>query len=85
MNYFPNSRRDHRLSAQTGIDVDVRSYTIFILPNLTLRTWFLVSSFPVTARRGRGEALTFVQCASIVLGGLEKAYTVSCLTILALI
>ena len=42
-----NSRRNYRPSAQTGLDVDVRSYTIFVLPGLRLLRSFLVSIFPL--------------------------------------
>ena len=42
-----NSRRNHHPSVQTGLDVDVWSYTIFILSHLKLRREFLVSTFPL--------------------------------------
>ena len=42
-----SSRQNHCPSAQTGLDVDVQGYTIFILPRLKLRRALLVSSFPL--------------------------------------
>ena len=42
-----NSRQNHHPSVQTGLDVDVRSYTIFILSRLKLRREFPVSTFPL--------------------------------------
>ena len=48
-----NSQRNHHPSVQTGLDVDVRSYTIFILSRLKLRREFPVSTFPLSPSNSR--------------------------------
>ena len=56
-----NSRRNHP-SVQTGLNVDVRGYTTFVLPGLRLLRSFLVSIFPLQL-----SSPTHLQTVSITL------------------